>query len=194
MTNNPPPKKAEEIEMKKSPENFVRNNNVFILGDFDKTISSNVIPDLVDLIDAMKYAKDPTIEFYINSHGGYANELLALLTLIDLAKKSGIKIITYNIGIAYSCGSMLAVVGDYRYMYRYADNLPHLGQVFIMPQTMEQLTRSAQHAYDWFSTIAEIYAKYTKIPKKELAKILKDDDYHMSASECLKYGFCDEII
>lgn len=188
-------KKAEDMEMiKRTPENFVRGNKVYILGEFDKTISSNVIPDLVDLVETMKYAKDPEIEFYINSPGGYANELISLLTLIDLARRNGIKIITYNIGVAHSCGSILAVVGDVRYMYRYADNLPHLGQVFIMPQTVEQLNRSAQHAFDWFNTIAEIYAKYTKIPKKELQKILKDDDYHMGAAECLKFGFCDEVI
>ena len=174
--------------------NFVRGNRIHILGEFDKSISSDVIPDLIDLIDTMKFAKDPTIEIYINSYGGYASELLGLLTLIDLAKKSGIKIITYNIGSAYSCGSILAIIGDMRYMYRYADNLPHLGQVFINPQTIEQLNRGAQHAFDWFSMITEIYAKYTKIPKKELSRILRDDDYHMTAGECLKYGFCDEVI
>lgn len=75
----------------------------------------------------MQYAKNPEIEIYINSYGGYASELLGLLSLIELAKSEGIKIKTYNIGCAYSCGSLLAVVGDERYMYRYADNLPHLG-------------------------------------------------------------------
>lgn len=121
-------KNSDEMElMKKTPENFIRGNRVYILGEFDKTISSNVIPDLVELIDTMKYARDSEIEIYINSPGGYANELISLLTLIDIAKKQGIKIITYNIGIAHSCGSILAIVGDVRYMYRYADNLPHLG-------------------------------------------------------------------
>lgn len=167
---------------------------MYILGDFDKTISTNVIPELNDLIDTMKFAKEPEIEIYINSYGGYASELLGLLSCIDLAKKNGIKVITYNIGCAYSCGSLLAVVGDHKFMYRYADNVPHLGQIFLTPQTVEQLERGTKHAIDWFSIIIEIYALYTKMPKKMLIKVLKDDDYHMNAEECLKYGFCDEII
>lgn len=178
----------------KLSQNFVRGNQVYILGDFDKTISSNVIPDLVELVNNMKYAKNPEIEFYINSYGGYANELLGILSLIELAKSEGIKIKTYNIGCAYSCGSLLAVVGDERFMYRYADNLPHLGQVIINSQTVEQLQRGAKHAVDWFSTIMEIYSIHTKMPKKTLMKVLKDDNYHMNADECLQHGFCDQII
>lgn len=185
---------SDENETPKIRANFVKGNKVFIFGDFDKTISSNVIPDLLELIETAAFAKDPEIEFYINSPGGFANELLALLSAIEMAKKANIKIVTYNLGIAYSCGSMLAVVGDYRYMFRYADNLPHLGQAFLSPQTFEQLERGSKHVADWFSMIHEIYAKHTKIPKKELMKVLKDDDYHMNAEECLKLGFCDEII
>lgn len=187
-------KASDDEPSKNTPANFVRGNRIYILGDFDKTISFNVIPNMMDLIDTLKYAKEPELEIYINSYGGFANELLSLLSVVDLAKASGIKVITYNIGTAYSCGSLLAVVGNERYMYRYADNLPHLGQVFLNPQTVEQLERGAKHVIDWFSTIMEIYAMHTKMPKKLLDKVLKDDDYHMNAAECLKYGFCDKII
>ena len=187
-------KKIDEDENQKKSTNFVDGNNVYILGDFDKTISINVIPKLVDLINSAKFMRDPEIDIYINSYGGFASELLGLMTMIEQAKKAGITINTYNIGCAYSCGSLLSIIGDHRYMYRFADNLPHLGQVFIAPQTVEQLNRGTQHACDWFSTIYNIYATYTKMPKKELMKVLKDDDYHMNAEECLKNGFCDEII
>ena len=179
---------------KKAQENFVRANRIFILGPFDRSISEKVIPDFLDLIDLIKTEKEPVIEIYINSHGGYASELMGLLSVIQMAKSFGIKIVTYNIGVAYSCGSLLAVIGDYKFMYRYADNLPHLGQACMCPQTFEQLNRNTKHIASWFNTIADIYAKHTKVSKKELIKILKDDDYHMDADECLKKGFCDEII
>lgn len=197
LYNNKPIDKIENednIIDKQSKSNFVKGNRVYILGDFDKTISQNVIPNIVELIDGAHFMKEPEIEIYINSCGGYSCELLGLLSILELAKKRGVKIITYNIGYAYSCGSILSVIGDRRYMYRYADNLPHLGQIFLTPQTVEQLERGTKHAVDWFSVIYEIYSKYTKIPKKELIKTLKDDDFHMNAEECLKYGFCDEII
>lgn len=180
--------------MKKSQENFVRGNRVYILGPFDRSISSCVIPDMLEMIDCIKSEKNAEIEIYINSVGGYATELLSLLSIIDIARSYGIKIITYNIGIAYSCGSILAVIGDQRYMYKYADNMCHLGQAVIDPTTIEQLDRGVKHIRQHFNNIVEIYAKHTKLSKKTLEKILEDDDYHMNANDCKKNGFCDEII
>lgn len=174
--------------------NFVRGNNVYILGDFDKTISGYVIPDFLELVEGMAGVKDGFINIYINSHGGYCSELLGLLTIIQMAKARGIRIDTYNMGIAYSCGSMLAIMGDVRYMYRYATNLPHLGTAGIDAQTIEQLNRGTKHINEWFSTILDMYIKNTKMSKKQLEKILKDDQYYMDAAECHKFGFCDEII
>lgn len=187
---------AEDITevAKKSQENFVVGNKIYILGPFDRSVSSEVIPAFSELIDALSDTKDPIIHIYINSSGGYCSELFSLMTFIDIAKSHGIKIITYNIGIAYSCGSMLAILGDVRFMHRYATNLPHLGQAGMAPQTIEQLERGIKHISDHFDTIRCIYEAYTKMPKKMLDKVLKDDDYFMNAVECKKYGFCDEII
>ena len=79
-------------------------------------------------------------------------------------------------------------------MHKYATNLPHLGQASMAPQTFEQLERGIKNINEHFVTIKAIYEKHTKMPKKQLEKVLKDDDYFMNAEECLKYGFCDEII
>jgi len=179
---------------KKSQENFVVGNRIYILGPFDRSISSEVIPAIIELIDSLKSEKDPYFEIYINSYGGFSAELFGLLTVLDLAKKAGIKIITYNIGAAYSCGSMLAVIGDYRYMHKYATNLPHLGQAGMTLTTVEQLERNTKRVAQHFAKIYTVYAAHTKMSKKQLDKVLKDDDYFMDADECLKYGFCDEII
>lgn len=178
----------------KAQENFIRGNRVYILGLFDRSISSEVIPGLIELIDMMEVSKDPVIEIYINSHGGYACELLGLLSVLNIARSKGIKIVTYNIGIAYSCGSLLTVYGDERYMMSYAENLPHLGQTSMQPTTIEQLERGTKHIAEWFSKIIDIYLNHSKLSKKELTRILKDDDCYLNAEECIKYGFCDKII
>ena len=186
-----------ELETKvseKSQENFVVGNKIYILGPFDRSISSEVIPAFSELVDSLIDTKDPIIQIYINSTGGYASELFSLMSFIDIAKAHGIKIVTYNIGVAYSCGSMLAILGNIRFMHHYATNLPHLGQAGMSPQTVEQLERGIKHISDHFNTIKGIYETYTKMPKKMLEKVLKDDDYFMNAEECKKYGFCDEII
>ena len=178
----------------KSQENFVVGNKIYILGPFDRSVSSEVIPAFAELIDNLSGTKDPIIQIYINSYGGYAAELFSLMSFIDIAKAAGIKIITYNIGVAYSCGSLLAVLGDYRYMHKYATYLPHLGQMGMTLSTVEQLERNAKRVAEHFAKIYTIYAAHTKLNKKQLDKVLKDDDYFMSADECLKCGFCDEII
>jgi ATP-dependent protease ClpP protease subunit len=42
----------EEEDSKTKSANFVEGTNVYILGDFDRTISTNVIPQFVELISA----------------------------------------------------------------------------------------------------------------------------------------------
>ena len=80
--------------------NFTRDNNIFIYGDFDNSISQHVIPSFIKII---KEKKNNIIDFYINSCGGYTNILKELLGLIELARNDNIIIRTFVFGIAYSC-------------------------------------------------------------------------------------------
>ena len=76
-----------------SQENFVKDGRVYIMGPFDRSISSKVIPDFIGLIDCIRFSKQPAIEIFINSGGGYSSELYALLSVIDMAKEEGIKML-----------------------------------------------------------------------------------------------------
>lgn len=174
--------------------NYVIDNKVYILGEFDESISQNVVPNLVKLIDVEKIKREPVIEFYINSPGGYVSELYNLLSLIEIAKKNGIKIITINMGKACSCGSMLAIYGDERKMYKYATNLMHLGSSGTTVTTLKQIERNVKYISEHFNNIIDIYKKHTKMSEKDIRKNLEDDDYYLNAFECLKYGLVDEII
>jgi len=177
-----------------SNENFVKDGKIYILGRFDESISQRIIPEFVNLIEKKKCLKNPSIEIYINSYGGRAIELLGLLSLLFLAKRNGIKIITYNIGVAASCGSILAIHGDERKMFRYAKNYMHLGSAGGSWETFEQLDRIMNTNKKWFSTITKWYIDNTKMRKSDIIKILKDDYFCLDSEQCLKYGFCDEII
>lgn len=181
---------AEEV----SHENFITDDGrVYILGQFDRSISSNIIPGLIKLIEMKVEERDPKIDIYINSCGGYANELFGLLSILDIAKKSGITIVTYNIGIAYSCGSILAIYGDIRRMSKYADNVAHLGEVGFSFKTNKQIDRQTEHGKKHFGKIIDIYAEHTKVPRAKIEDMLSDDCLHLDAKQCLKLGFCDEI-
>jgi ATP-dependent Clp protease, protease subunit len=177
-----------------SNENFVNNDKIYILGAFDESISQKVIPDFIELVGKKKNSKNAEIEIYINSHGGDADMLLSMLSVIAMAKSEGIKITTYNLGVANSCGSILFIHGDNRKMFKYATNVMHLGWVSRSWTTYEQLDRVTDSSKKWFNTIVDWYAKNTKMKKADIIRILKDDQFCLDANQCLKYGFCDEII
>ncbi len=184
-----------DLDKNGKPKNFVTDDgNVYILGNFDSTISTNVVPIMLTLINSLSTEKNPTINIYINSYGGEAKELFSLLSIIEMAKQQGIKIVTYVLGCAYSAGSLLAVFGDERYMSRYADHLLHLGSSGCSFTTFEQLKRETENNIKHFNKILDIYAAHTKIPKKKLSEMLKDDKLYLDPKQCLEYGICDFII
>jgi ATP-dependent protease ClpP protease subunit len=174
-------------------DNFVKDGSVYILGDFDSSISKNVIPEMVKMIDEKKKMSEPKIDIYINSAGGIVSELIGLLSVIQLAKNAGIAICTYNIGMAHSCGSLLFIHGDARVMYRNAESLMHLGNTGDFYSTYEQLERSTKRTKWHFDRIVNMYVEHTKMNRKKIEKILKDDCCYMNAEECLKNGICDAI-
>ena len=175
--------------------NYVSTDGeVYILGEFDNTISQHVVPAFKQLIEQKSKERDAVINIYINSNGGLCSELYNLLTLIDIAHARGIAIVTIVMGRAYSCGSMLAIHGDHRAMYKYATHIIHLGQQGTSVTTEKQIEREHKAMVRHFANIREMYKNLTKLPKKELEEALEDDSYCLSAEDCLKYGICDEII
>ena len=163
------------------------------MGDFDRSISSEVIPGLMNIISMKRNTVNPIIEIYINSHGGYAHELFGLMSIIDIGRSYGIKFITYNIGLAASCGSLLAVYGDHRYMSKFATNLMHLGQAGSMFSTFKQMERQNENNKKHFNKIIDIYTATTKLDKKKITELLTDDSLYLDPKQCLKYGLCDEV-
>lgn len=174
--------------------NFVKDGKVYIMGNFDGTITNDVIPELMKLIEKKKEERNAVIEIFINSHGGYGDQLLALISVLNIAKATGIAIVTYNLGIAYSCGSILAIHGDHRLMASHATNLMHLGCCGGINSTFEQLERNTKRQKKWLNQIVQWYVERTKLSKTKILEYLKDDCCYFDAKECLKYGLCDEII
>lgn len=183
------------MEKQFSSKNFVdENGNVYILGDFDKTISTEVVPKLVDVIDKLSSTRNPIINVYINSYGGYCHELYALLTLLAKAKAQGISIVTIVLGVAMSCGSLLAVFGDHRVMWKYGTHLMHYGQTFLNPTTPLQLERESKNAKIHFDNLVKLYSENTKLSVTQIKEFMKDDSMYLTAQDCLKYGLVDEIV
>lgn len=174
-------------------DSFIKDGKVYIFSQFNEKISK-LLPELNTLIYQVKDLKDPEIEFIINSPGGYATELFGLLSYIDVAKSLGIKIITRVIGMAASCASLLAVVGDERYMHKYSFNLMHYGYSGTgLCQNPEEMLRYANYTNMHFENIVDVYARHTTLKRDKIRSLMKSDNLYLDPKTCKEYGLCDEI-
>ena len=199
--------------MSQKEGNYVSGNNVFILDNFRSITTNEMIGDLSDLvmkleprdeykckvtlkspydIDTSKYN---VINVFINSNGGDIDILNSIITLLGIAKSKGAIIRTTVCSKAYSCGSVLAIIGTpgFRIMYANAYHLVHFGtqtRTAKQESEIESVTNSMkEHHTNWNN----LYLDNTNISQKELKKLMSKDSF-VTANKALKYSFCDWII
>jgi len=131
----------------------------------------------------------PTLYLYINSYGG---SVFAGLAAVDYIRKSPADITTVIDGCAASAATLMSVVGKHRQINEHSFMLIHQLSTHMWGK-YEELKEDMKNNEALMKTIKSIYAKHTKIPKKELSKILKHDIW-WDAKKCLEYGLVDEII
>jgi len=126
---------------------------------------------------------------HINSYGG---SVFAGFSSVDYIIGSKVPVVSVIDGCAASAATIMSVVADHRQINKHAYMLIHQlssgmwGKYQDMKDDMENSDRLMK-------MIIDIYEEHTKIPKKELNKILKHDLW-WDAETCLKYGLVDEII
>lgn len=173
---------------------MLRNEgNLFYTGDFDESLEDMMIP-LIQEIQKQKVLKYGRIDLYINSFGGYAHVVNALVELVENAKSEDITVRTIVPSIAFSAGSMLAIAGTpgHRYIARTAEHLVHYGNIGSSESTPTQVERyNKWKTRDFKNTLAH-YKKYCNIPNIE--EHLKDDGYFVTASEAIKWGLADHYM
>ena len=134
--------------------------------------------------------QDPSkIFLHINSYGG---SVFAGLAATDYILSSPVGVITVIDGCAASAATLMSVVGSYRLMHKHSFMLVHQLSSWMSGKYAE-LQDDMKNNDLLMKTIKGIYEEHTKIPKKELSKILKHDLW-WDAETSLKYGLVDEII
>ena len=126
---------------------------------------------------------------HINSYGG---SVFAGFSAVDYIRTSQVPVTTVIDGCAASAATMMSVVGEHRMMHEHAFMLIHQLSAGSWGK-YEELKDDMANNELLMKTIKDIYLKHTKIPQKELAKMLKHDLW-WSAKTCLKYGLVDEIV
>lgn len=145
--------------------------------------------DLLANAQRLSLAEPGNIYLHINSYGG---SVFAGFSSVDYILKSKVPVTTIIDGCAASAATIMSVVGKHRQMNNHAYMLIHQlssgmwGKYQDMQDKMENCDR-------FMEMIIEVYEQHTKIPKKELNKILKHDLW-WDAKKCLEYGLIDEIV
>lgn len=198
--------------------NFFKNDVFYIHGNFDDTITTEIIPELRNKITKIirqqddintnknltkeeqnkqleRLQKDEKITFDINSNGGDVYILFALLNSINFAKSKSIIVETYC-HYAASCASMLAIHGTkkHRYIGTLSFHYIHQGSYWIYSQNQKELDRRYKTNTHWFNVIKKLYIDNTLYTENELREIMDAEHYQIYSEDILKYGLADKIL
>jgi ATP-dependent Clp endopeptidase proteolytic subunit ClpP len=128
---------------------------------------------------------------HIQSYGGSVFSGLSAMDTLEYIGRH-IPVTTIVDGQAASAATFISLAGTRRLMYKRSYMLIH--QVSSGHWGKYEEFRDEMDNLDGLmNTIYDIYGEYTKIPKKELRKLLKRDLW-LDSKTCLEYGLIDEII
>ena len=131
----------------------------------------------------------PPIKLHINSYGG---SVFAGLSAVDYIKNSKIPVHSVIDGCAASAATLMSWVAERRYMHKNACMLVHQLSG-LMWGKFQEMQDDMQNSEMLMEKIKNIYREHTKIPKREMDKILQHDIW-WEAEKCLEYGLVDELI
>lgn len=153
------------------------NRSIIKLGNQFKTSS--------DLL-----GNDPAhIKLHINSYGG---SVFAGFSAVDYIRNSKVPVTSVIDGCAASAATIMSVVAQERLMHENSFMLIH--QLSSMMWGKYAALKDDMANNDLLmQKIKSIYEQHTKIPKKELDKLLSHDLW-WDAKKCLRYGMVDGII
>jgi len=171
------------------------NNRIYFYSEVNRTkvlsLNKSIKSIGIKLQNHANSLSMPTPELYlhINSYGG---SVFAGMAAVDYIRKSPADIVTVIDGCAASAATIMSVVGKRRLINEHSFMLIHQLSTHMWGK-FEDLKDDMKNNELLMKVIKNIYEEHTKIPKKELSKILKHDLW-WDAKTCLKYGLVDEII
>ena len=137
-----------------------------------------------------KHKNAKFINLYINSTGGSVFEGSAIYSQL---KRHNAKVTVYIDGFACSIASVIAMAGDKVIMSENAVMMIHNAWA-VAAGNSAQLRKIADDldVINKANKAAYLVKSDGKITNEELTEML-DNETYLSAEDCMKYGFCDEI-
>jgi len=163
---------------------------ILCTGEINIETSNNIIAQLLYLSNKDNKAD---INLYINSPGGHVQSGLAIF---DMMNQIQADVKTICVGIAYSMGAMLLLLGTKgkRYALPHSNIMIHQPLMSFRDSTLKEtdLTIVSEQLNKTKLELARLISERTN---KSIEKSLEDmaNDFYMNAEEAKAYGIIDHI-
>jgi len=129
------------------------------------------------------------IKIFLNTPGGLLAETFSLATTIIMSKT---KVVTVNIGEAYSGGCLLLIAGHGRYAFPYSKAMIHTGSGGVQG-TFEQTEQAQKNYKKQIEEMGAYILERTQMDEK-IYKRNKAKDWYLDGEEQVKYGIVSKIV
>ena len=178
---------------RKDKENLAADKHNFVYVFDDPVHATSVRVCIAQLTVWTRNNPKQDIEIIFNSPGGDVVEGMALYDFIQLVKGRGHHVTTTALGMAASMAGILLQAGTKRVMGAEAWVLIHEGSFGTAGKVGE-----VEDKVDWvkriMKRICKIFAARSTLSAGQIARRWKRKDWWLDSSECLKFGFIDEIL
>ncbi len=170
--------------VKELQNNILEENAIFIDGMIGQTYDSRMLRKDLERIWFNTYSE---VIVYINSLGGDHQEALSMYHIL---KNSPLKVITCNIGLAFSSAMTILQAGDTRKSLNYAYGMIHNLSSVDSEGNTAQNSDTIKASY---GQVAEILSAKANISKDEIFEIMSTEKW-LNAEEMKKIGLIDMVI
>ncbi len=183
------------LESLSDPGDSMRSMALY--GDIDEEKASDIVGGLLALQHLSKKVEDKedkTIELFVSTYGGCADDMFSIVDIMSMVKKT-CTIKTIGIGKVMSAGVLILASGTKgeRYIGKncrvmlHAVSAGHHGTLHNLENEIEEV-RKLQDLY------IENLITETNLSKKQIRAFLRrKSNVYLGAKEAIKYGIADKI-
>jgi ATP-dependent Clp endopeptidase proteolytic subunit ClpP len=178
-------RRAEQAELAKNEHHF--------LYVFDQEVSASSVKSCISQLATWhRQYPECAIEIQLNSPGGSIFDGLALIDFVRDLRVKGHHITIVTIGMAASMAGVILQAADTRVMGHNALMLIHEGSLGAVGDfgKVEDRVKLMKQLHE---RILALFVERSKVSKGFITRHWQRRDWWLSAEECLKHGFIDEV-
>lgn len=173
------------------------NNHIYFYSDVNNKTAFEITKAFKNVKLELQHIKNkfgitPAIHLHINSYGGCLFSAFCIIDEMRKIQNDGIEIYTYCEGKVASCGTLISIHGDKRFISKNAIMLIHQLSSIVVGKFSE-IQDDFENCNMLMNKLKKMYLENANFKKKDLNNLLKHDLW-LEADECLKNGLVDEII